>query len=191
MKERRFPDVSTDPCGCGSYIVSADHAGPRLHFLRSRTSGFPSGAYRLTLPPMQIHASCASRRGAGVLLVGPPGSGKSDLLLRLLARGFDLVADDRTEIADGIARPVPTLAGLLEVRGLGIVRLPHVASTRLALVAQLGQPLARMPSPARDENLGLPLAMIDPHVASAPERVTMALDCALGQVTQIVGAFAA
>jgi HPr kinase/phosphorylase len=185
-----MPDVRTDTGSRDSYIVSADHTGPRLHFAGPGTSGFPSGAYRLTLRPMQIHASCASRRGAGVLLVGPPGSGKSDLLLRLLARGFDLVSDDRTEIADGIARAVPTLAGLLEVRGLGIVRLPHVASTRLALIAQLGQPLARMPSPARDEDLGLPVAMIDPHVASAPERVTLALDCALGQVTQVAGAFA-
>ena len=140
---------------------------------------------------MQIHASCASRRGAGVLLVGPPGSGKSDLLLRLLARGFDLVSDDRTEIEDGIARPVPALAGLLEVRGLGIVRLPHAASARLALVAQLGQPSVRMPSPARDEDLGLPEVTIDPLGASAPERVALALDCALGHVAQLAGAFAA
>ena len=56
---------------------------------------------------MQIHGSCASRAGDGVLLIGPPGAGKSDLLLRLLARGFDLVADDRVDIVDGIARPVP------------------------------------------------------------------------------------
>ena len=72
-----------------------------------------------------------------MLLIGPPGAGKSDLLLRLLARGFDLVADDHVDIEDGIARPVPALAGLLEVRGLGIVRLPHVASARLALAVQL------------------------------------------------------
>ena len=140
---------------------------------------------------MQIHASCASRRGSGVLLVGPPGSGKSDLLLRLLARGFDLVSDDRTEIEDGLARPVPALAGLLEVRGLGIVRVPHTASARLALVAQLGQPLVRMPSLTRNGDLGLPVVTIDPLVASAPERVCLALDCALGQVAQLVGAFAA
>jgi len=191
VKRWRVSDVPADTLSCGSYIVSADHAGPRLHFPRCGTSGFPSGENRLTLLPMQIHASCASRRGAGVLLVGPPGSGKSDLLLRLLARGFDLVSDDQTEIEDGIARPVAALAGLLEVCGLGIVRLTHAGSARLALVAQMGQPSLRMPSPTRNECLGLPMVMIDPLAASAPERVALALDCALGQVSQLAGAFAA
>src|SRR5580704_6943367 len=104
---------------------------------------------------MQIHGSCASRTGDGVLLIGPPGAGKSDLLLRLLARGFELVADDRVDIVDGVASPVPALAGLLEVRGLGIVRLPHVASARLALVVELGSTAIRLPAPGRPDPLGL------------------------------------
>ncbi|HEY7580323.1 MAG TPA: aldolase [Acetobacteraceae bacterium] len=140
---------------------------------------------------MQIHGSCASRQGAGVLLTGPPGAGKSDLVLRLLARGFELVADDRTEVVDGIARPVAALAGLLEVRGLGIFRLPYVSSARLALVVQLGQAAFRMPLPARHHGLGLPLVVVDAHASSAPDRVALALDCALGQVAQMAGAFAA
>ncbi|HEY2619226.1 MAG TPA: aldolase [Acetobacteraceae bacterium] len=140
---------------------------------------------------MQIHGSCASRTGDGVLLIGPPGAGKSDLLLRLLARGFDLVADDRVEIVDSIARPVVALAGLLEVRGLGIVRLPYVASTRLALAVELVGSAARLPGPTRDDRLGLQLVQIDPQAASAPERVALALDCALGRVTQLAGAFMA
>jgi HPr kinase/phosphorylase len=140
---------------------------------------------------MQIHGSCASRSGAGVLLIGPPGTGKSDLLLRLLSRGFDLVADDRVEIVDGIARPARNLAGLLEVRGLGIVRLPHVATTRLALVVELGDHAARLPEPMRHAALDLPLTRLDPSTASAPERVALALDCALGSVAQLAGAFAA
>ena len=140
---------------------------------------------------MQIHGSCASRAGDGVLLIGPPGAGKSDLLLRLLARGFDLVADDRVDIVDGIARPAPALAGLLEVRGLGIVRLPHVASARLALAVVLAASAARMPAPARHDAFDLPQVTIDPQAASAPERVALALDCALRRVTQVAGAFAA
>jgi len=140
---------------------------------------------------MQMHGSCASRSGDGVLLIGPPGAGKSDLVLRLLARGFELVADDRVDIVDGIARPVPALAGLLEVRGLGIVRLAHVASARLALVVQLGDVGARLPSLQRHDLLDLPLATIDAQAASAPERVILALDCAVGRVAQIAGAFAA
>ena len=102
---------------------------------------------------MQIHGSCASRGGLGVLLLGPPGSGKSDLVLRLRARGFELVADDRVDIVDGIARPPPALAGLLEVRGLGIFRLPYAAEARLALVVDLAPLLTpsapRLPMPER------------------------------------------
>ena len=60
---------------------------------------------------MQIHASCAAREGHGVLLLGPSGSGKSDLLLRLLDRGFALVADDRVDLQSGMASAPATLAG--------------------------------------------------------------------------------
>ncbi|MEJ0018579.1 MAG: hypothetical protein WDN25_18870 [Acetobacteraceae bacterium] len=139
---------------------------------------------------MQIHGSCASRDGDGVLLIGPSGAGKSDLVLRLLARGFDLVADDCVDIEDGMARPAVSLAGLLEVRGLGIVRLPYVAAARLALVVELCG-CDRLPVPVRHGATGLPLARIDPAAASAPERVALALDCALGRVAQVAGAFAA
>ena len=140
---------------------------------------------------MQIHGSCACRSGEGVLLIGPSGAGKSDLVLRLLARGFDLVADDRVDIADGMARPVAALAGLLEVRGLGIVRLPHVAAARLVMVAELGDVAVRLPAPTRHEALGLPMMRLDGWAASAPERIGLALDCALGRVTQVAGVFAA
>lgn len=125
-----------------------------------------------------------------MLLIGPPGAGKSDLVLRLLARGFKLVADDQTEVEDGVASPVPALAGLLEVRGLGIFRLPYLASARLALVVQLGQAVPQMPMPARHEGFDLPLVTVDARAVSAPERVGLALDCALGEISQVAGAFA-
>ena len=138
---------------------------------------------------MQIHASCAAREGHGVLLLGPPGSGKSDLVLRLLAHGFALVSDDRVDIEDGIARPPAALAGLLEVRGLGVMRLPHDPHATIDLAVSLTRG-ERLPAPEAYAPLGVPLVRIDPQVCSAPNRVALALDCALGRATQVAGAFA-
>lgn len=137
---------------------------------------------------MQIYGSCAARDDYGVLLLGPSGAGKSDLLLRLIDRGFALVADDQVCIEDGVARAPDLLAGLLEVRGLGIVRLPFVKQTRLALAVRLAK-APRMPTPAQHPETALPLVSIDPAQCSAPIRVALALDCALLRVTQVAGAF--
>lgn len=136
---------------------------------------------------MRIHGSCAAHDGDGVLLIGPSGSGKSDLLLRLLDHGFQFVADDQVLVEDGMARPPASLAGLLEVRGLGILRLPHLARARLALAVTLGRP-ERLPEPAR--HLGLPLVAVAGQEASAPARVALALRCATGRVQSVAGAFA-
>ena len=138
---------------------------------------------------MQIHASCAAREGYGVLLLGPSGVGKSDLLLRLLDYGFGLVADDQVVIENGMASAPAVLAGLLEVRGLGVVKLPFTQRTRLALAIEL-RPAERMPSPVQHTETGLPLVSIDPTLCSAPARVALALDCALQRTGQVAGAFA-
>ncbi len=138
---------------------------------------------------MHIHASCAAREGHGVLLLGPSGSGKSDLLLRLLDHGFALVADDRVELEDGVASAPAAIAGLLEVRGIGVVKLPHLARVPVALAVALSTG-ERMPNPERYEPSGCPLVHIDPASASAPQRVSLALDCAIGRASAIAGAFA-
>jgi HPr kinase/phosphorylase len=140
---------------------------------------------------LRMHGSCVSRDGDAVLVVGPSGSGKSDLVLRLLSRGFELVADDQVDIADGVASCPPELAGLLEVRGLGIVRLLYRAQARLVLVVELDGRADRMPMPDQHPELNLPIVRLDAAAASAPERVALALDCALGRVRQVAGAFAA
>lgn len=126
-----------------------------------------------------------------MLLLGPSGAGKSDLALRLIGRGFVLVADDQVLVADGIASAPPALAGLLEVRGLGIMRLSHCPAARLVLAADLAARPDRLPAPARHAVLGLPLLGLDPVPASAPDRLILALDCALGRASQLAGAFAA
>ena len=142
-----------------------------------------------SLVSMRYHASCAARDGHGVLLLGAPGSGKSDLLLRLIERGFALVADDQVHVDDDIARPPPTLAGLLEIRGLGILRFPYV-SARIALVVTLGDEGERLPLPSRNTVFGVPEIIINPWAASAPLRVALALDCAIGRQQLLTGAFA-
>ena len=138
-------------------------------------------------PDMQLHASCAARNGDGVLLLGPPGSGKSDLLLRLLDHGFDLVADDRVEIDGALGAAPRALAGLIEVRGIGILRLPYLAKARLALAVEMGRS-ERLPEP--ETRFGLPLLRIDPAQASAPARIAAALRCLRGDVTLVAGALA-
>ncbi len=108
---------------------------------------------------VNIHASCVrlSRAGrafhapanAGVLLLGDSGSGKSDVALRLIAIGAQLVADDRTDLSVErgrlVARPPARIAGLFEIRGLGIVELPHAASARIVLVVNLSGMVKRLP----------------------------------------------
>lgn len=141
---------------------------------------------------MLMHASCAARDDHGLLLTGAPGAGKSDLLLRLLDRGFALVADDQVEIGgDGRARAPRALAGLLEIRGLGLMRLAFRESARPVLVAALVQgPAPRLPQPRRDEALDLPVIAVDPRPASAAQLLDLAFETVLGRLSQQAGAFA-
>lgn len=134
----------------------------------------------------QIHATAVALAGAGVLLRGASGAGKSDLALRLIDAGARLVADDRVDLAVEagrlVARPPAALAGRMEVRGLGIVEVSWVAAAPLALVVDLVAPerIERMPLPARAEYLGvsLPLLALAPFEASAPAKLRLALRAA-------------
>lgn len=138
--------------------------------------------------PRTLHATAAARDGAGVLLLGPSGSGKSDLAFRLITAGFTLIADDQVIIQAGEASPPPRLEGLLELRGLGIVRLPW-RKAPLVLAARLA-PDARLPEPSRLPDLDLPVINIDPSAASAPQRIALALDCLQGKIPMLAGALA-
>ena len=130
-----------------------------------------------------LHASTVASAGRAVLISGPSGSGKSDLALRLLDRGFTLVSDDRTIIRkEGerlIASAPETIKGKLEVRGVGIVDVETVADVPIALVVELTCDIQRMPDDSRERLIlgaGIPLVNVDAMTASAPSKVAMALD---------------
>jgi HPr kinase/phosphorylase len=130
-----------------------------------------------------LHASCVEISGTGVVLVGPSGSGKSDLALRLIDGGAQLVADDRVVVERQddrlVARPPEAVAGLIEVRGLGIMRVGHAASSHLGLVVALGgeRTPQRLPERATCQVLGvaLPYLDLDPRAPSACAKIRLAL----------------
>ena len=129
-----------------------------------------------------VHGSCVDVAGVGVLLRGPSGSGKSDLALRLIGGGARLVADDQVEVSaagDHLSAAAPaSIAGLLEVRGLGPVPVAAAASAPLGLVYDLVEPDAveRLPAPATVtyEDMQVPLLRVAPFEASAPDKVRLA-----------------
>ena len=125
-----------------------------------------------------IHGTCLAIGGEGVLLLGQPGSGKSDLALRLIDRGAVLIADDRVHVAaDGTLHPPETLAGLIEVRGVGILTLPHTSGIVPVLAVDLAMPPQRLPDPAVSLFGGIPLPTIavSAFEASAPLKVELAV----------------
>jgi serine kinase of HPr protein (carbohydrate metabolism regulator) len=130
-----------------------------------------------------LHASTVALDGRAVMICGPSGSGKSDLALRLLDRGFKLVSDDQTIVRkDGerlLASAPPTIAGKLEVRGLGIVEVETAADVPVALCVELASDIQRLPNDDRERQflgVGIPLFSVDAMTASAPAKVALALD---------------
>lgn len=149
-----------------------------------------------TTSTIQIHGTAIAWNGAAVLLRGQPGSGKSDLALRCIgatAGAFALapallLADDRVMLTrrDGIlaVSAPPSIKGLLEVRGLGIVSVPTINDAVLRLVIDLVPPseIERMPAAGRVtefRGIAVPLISLTPFEASAPLKVLLALRATL------------
>ena len=129
-----------------------------------------------------LHATSVAIGGRAVLLRGAPGAGKSDLAFRLIERGAVLVADDQVEIqaAGGVllAAPPAGIAGLIELRGLGITRLPFVAPVPVALVVDLVEAPERLPEPRLVELAGIAVPLLEMRAfdASTPAKLLIALD---------------
>lgn len=150
-------------------------------------------------PPNQnrqlLHATAVAIDGHAALLVGPSGSGKSDLALRLVMAPYHdagraltvtLIADDQVLLERHgqtlLASAPPTIAGRMEVRGLGIVAMAagQSAGYQVRLIADLDQAkiASRFPDPHEIGTLlglDLPLIRLDARQASAPAKLILAL----------------
>ena len=140
----------------------------------------------MTSARQPVHASVVAARTSqgwrGLLIEGPSGAGKSDLTLRLMQDGWRLVGDDWVEVfacRGALYASVPdTIAGRMEVRGVGIVTRPFRPWTRLALALRLTrEPVERLPQPTWRVMEGVPLPQLDldPRPASAAAVATAAL----------------
>jgi HPr kinase/phosphorylase len=130
-----------------------------------------------------VHASAVLVGDRAVLIRGPSGAGKSRLALELIqaARAgalpfARLVGDDRVHLQEVggrlLVRPAQTLAGLLEVRGVGILRLPYEPSAVIGLVVDLAVDAQRWPEPAQQqveiEGIRLPRLGVAAGAAALP-----------------------
>lgn len=139
-----------------------------------------------------VHGTAIALGAHAALIRGAPGSGKSDLALRCLAIAptalipcpAALVADDRVDLRRSgeriLAEAPATIRGKLEVRGLGVVSVPCIASAQLVLIADITalDNIERLPDPAPvTEVLGIriPLMHVAPFAASAPVKLLLAL----------------
>lgn len=133
-----------------------------------------------------VHGTVVRLSNKGILLIGPSTSGKSDLALRLIDVGAVLVADDQVRLAhEGShlsAGPHERLAGLIEVRGIGILRVPFEDRTQLDLAVELEpdhRPVEPLPEPETATWLGvnLPKIRLDARAPSAVARIRAVLRC--------------
>lgn len=130
-----------------------------------------------------IHATCISIGGKGVLLLGDSGSGKSDVALRLIDGGALLVADDRVDVARHknslAAAPPKNIAGKMEARGVGILTLPYAEHVPLKLAVSLvaRDKVERLPDAQFFDCLGvkLPLLSLYPFDESSCAKIRLAL----------------
>ncbi|WP_414903092.1 HPr kinase/phosphorylase [Sphingomonas flavalba] len=135
-----------------------------------------------TLSTEMVHATAVSIHGRGVLIEGRSGSGKSDLALRLIDRGALLVSDDQVlltrEGARLIATAPATIAGKIEVRGLGILDHYHRERVEIGLIVRLDDAVERMPDAPEAHSIAgvaVPVVTVLPFEASAPIKVELAL----------------
>lgn len=130
-----------------------------------------------------VHASTVAIDGRAVLLTGLSGAGKSDLALRLIDRGYTLVSDDQTIVrrqGDRLFASAPlTIAGKIEIRGIGILDVDYISDVPVALLVDLTSEVQRLPDDSRQRpilGVPIPLISVDSTTASAVAKIVIALD---------------
>jgi len=129
-----------------------------------------------------VHGTAVAIEGEAVLLRGSPGTGKSDLALRLIDGGARLIADDEAVLQRVneriLVRAPVSIAGLIEVRGVGILRVDPTDEAPLTLIVDLVPSAAveRLPESRFEAVLGLavPLIALAPFEASAAAKLRLA-----------------
>lgn len=129
-----------------------------------------------------LHASCVACEGRAILILGRSGAGKSDLALRLIDRGGILVSDDYTVVrrVQGrlLASAPETIAGKIEVRGIGVVTFETVRDVPVGLAVDLDRDVERLPEP-RDPlvvaGIKVPVIALSGLEPSAPVKAELAL----------------
>ncbi|GLQ04876.1 HPr kinase/phosphorylase [Sneathiella chinensis] len=131
-----------------------------------------------------LHATAVAIEGRAILLRGPSGAGKSDIALQLLDGGATLIADDYVELhgKDGqvLARPPAKIAGLMEIRGIGLVQVPHVSDIPVAFAVNLADKsmIERLPEQRARlhiDDIPVPLVEMDGQAPSTPARIRFLL----------------
>lgn len=127
------------------------------------------------------HGTAVSLLGYGILLLGDSGAGKSSLAARLIANhNAVLIADDVVELSvvnhTIILNPASSIAGMIELYGIGLIRLPYVHSIKLDLVVQCAmQAIERLPERIKWLNEGIATTQVtlNAHHASAPDKILL------------------
>ena len=181
------------PRTCFKIYITADEKGTRD--IRIETADLKQ-TERLTAlfqNKENIHATTVDINGNGILIIGKSGEGKSDLALRLIEnKGAVLVADDRTDIQNIngklVASCPKSIEGLLEVRGIGVVKTPFQPSTEIKLVvtSTSQKDIERYPQNSFFENQGIriPSLLLDFNLPSAPDKVVVKLKTLLEEKMQ-------
>lgn len=149
----------------------------------------------MTVTQDAIHATCVAINGAGIMITGKSGSGKSDLALRLIDRGCLLVSDDHV-LADKVLldsgdegimlHAVEEIAGQLEIRSLGIHDFDYITAVPLKMMVELTDRPERYPMDQQMRTilgLAIPVIKLNPFEASAPIKVEIALKALIDKAT--------